>query len=263
MSSSPSLIQDAVVRSRIEVLNVDRLAYSIVKQARGAPAIADERALRQRWAQAAADAGLTFSPVFLQHEWEQVILAQDLHTEQAYLTCLRTGRGRPLSKTQRSQVWQAAAAGHRRARRGPPVNASPAGQRGHPSAAGGLAAPVPARDRGRGPGSAPRSVAAAARRCATWSRRPVHRQRPAPAHLRQPGVAGQSGHPGPRPESSADHELPDHPGDPGLGGPAARTQTRSPAWTARPTLCWATALPCMASARRSAKLAPGKKNSPL
>ena len=102
------LVQDAAVRSRIEVLNVDRLAYRIVKEARGTPAIADERALHQRWAQAAADAGLTFTPVFLQHEWEQVIPGQDLHTEQAYLTCLRAGRGKPLSKAQRSQVWQAA-----------------------------------------------------------------------------------------------------------------------------------------------------------
>ena len=87
---------------------MDRLAHRIVKQARGTPAIADERALHQRWAQAAADAGLTFTPVFLQHEWEQVILGQDLHTEEAYLTCLRTGRGKPLSRAQRSQVWQAA-----------------------------------------------------------------------------------------------------------------------------------------------------------
>ena len=37
------LIEDAEVRSRIEVLNVDRLAYSIVRQARGTPVIADER----------------------------------------------------------------------------------------------------------------------------------------------------------------------------------------------------------------------------
>jgi superfamily I DNA/RNA helicase len=102
------LIQDAEVRSRIEVLNVDRLAYSIVKQARGNPVIADERVLRAWWAEAAADAGLTFTPAFLKNEWEQVILAQDLRTEQAYLTCLRTGRGRPLSKGQRSQVWQVA-----------------------------------------------------------------------------------------------------------------------------------------------------------
>ena len=102
------LIRDADMRGRIEVLNVDRLAYSIVKQARGTPVIADERVLRARWAEAAAAVGLDFTPSFLKNEWEQVILAQDLRNEQAYLTCLRSGRGRPLTKAQRSQVWQAA-----------------------------------------------------------------------------------------------------------------------------------------------------------
>jgi AAA domain/UvrD-like helicase C-terminal domain len=100
------LIPDSEVRSRIDVLNVDRLAYSIVKQARGNPVIADERVLRTWWAKVAADAGLMYTPAFLKNEWEQVILAQDLRTEQAYLACLRTGRGRPLSRSQRSQVWQ-------------------------------------------------------------------------------------------------------------------------------------------------------------
>jgi len=90
------------------VLNVDRLAYRVVKQARATPVLADERELRLRWAQAAADAGLDLTPAFLKNEWEQVILAQDLRAEPAYLTCLRTGRGRPLTKAQRSQVWQVA-----------------------------------------------------------------------------------------------------------------------------------------------------------
>ena len=102
------LIRDAAVRRQIEVLNVDRLAYGIVKQARGTPVIADERVLRARWAEAAAAVGLDLTPAFLKNEWEQVILAQDLRSEQAYLTCLRTGRGRPLTKAQRSRVWQAA-----------------------------------------------------------------------------------------------------------------------------------------------------------
>ena len=102
------LVPDAAVRDRIEVLNVDRLAYRVVKQARGTPVLADERELRVRWAHAAADAGLDLTPAFLKNEWEQVILAQDLRAEPAYLTCLRTGRGRPLTKAQRSQVWQVA-----------------------------------------------------------------------------------------------------------------------------------------------------------
>ena len=102
------LIRDAQVRQNVEVLNVDRLAYRVVKQARGTPVIADERVLLDRWAKAAADAGLSFTPAFGKNEWEQVLLAQDVRTEQAYLTCLRTGRGRPLTKAQRGQVWQAA-----------------------------------------------------------------------------------------------------------------------------------------------------------
>ena len=64
--------------------------------------------LRARWAEAAAAFGLELTPAFLKNEWEEVILAQDLRSEHAYLTCLRTGRGRPLTKAQRSRVWQAA-----------------------------------------------------------------------------------------------------------------------------------------------------------
>jgi superfamily I DNA/RNA helicase len=51
---------------------------------------------------------LPYAPTFLNREWEQVILAQDLHTEQDYLTCSRAGQGTPLGKAQRRQVWQLA-----------------------------------------------------------------------------------------------------------------------------------------------------------
>ena len=102
------LITDDDLRRRVQVLNVDRLAYAIVRDDRGAPVIADERALHGLWAEAAAAARLNLTPAFLKNEWEQVILAQNLGSERAYLTCLRAGRGRPLSKGQRSQVWEAA-----------------------------------------------------------------------------------------------------------------------------------------------------------
>ena len=102
------LIRDPAVRRQIQVRNVDRLAYSIVTEARGTPVIADERVLRARWAEAAAAFGLELTPAFLKNEWEQVILAQDLRCEHAYLTCLRAGRGRPLTKAQCGRVWQAA-----------------------------------------------------------------------------------------------------------------------------------------------------------
>jgi superfamily I DNA/RNA helicase len=102
------LIRNDGVRRRIEVLNVDRLAYAVVRASRGAPVIADERMLRALWADAAARARLDLTPAFLKNEWEQVILAQDLSSEQAYLGCQRAGRGRPLGAVQRAAVWQAA-----------------------------------------------------------------------------------------------------------------------------------------------------------
>jgi hypothetical protein len=102
------LIRDPAVRDQIQVCNVDRLAYGLISQARGTPVIADERMLRDRWAKATAASGLDLTPAFLKHEWEQVILAQDLRSADAYLTCPRTGRGRPLTKAQRIRVWQAA-----------------------------------------------------------------------------------------------------------------------------------------------------------
>ncbi len=158
------LIRNDEARRRIEVLNVDRLAYGIVKAARGTPVIADERVLRTQWAQAAAAAGLDLTPAFLKNEWEQVILAQDLQTEQAYLTCLRTGRGRPLTKASAQPCLAGRAAGHRRTRRRPPVHPSATGQRGHAPAPPGGSAALPAHPRGRGPGPAPLAVAAAPRR---------------------------------------------------------------------------------------------------
>jgi hypothetical protein len=103
------LAEDEDVRRQAEILNVDRLAYRIVEQARGTrPVIADRRELSQRWSDAASQADLPFTPTFLSREWEHVILAQDLHSEQQYLTCLRAGQGTPLGKSQRSQVWRLA-----------------------------------------------------------------------------------------------------------------------------------------------------------
>ena len=101
------LVDSADVRAQVEILNVDRLAYRIAEQARGArPAIIDGKELADLWADAAEKADLPYAPTFLNREWEQVILAQDLCTEQDYLRCSRAGQGQPLGKAQRRQIWQ-------------------------------------------------------------------------------------------------------------------------------------------------------------
>nr|MDT0659100.1 AAA family ATPase [Micromonospora sp. DSM 115978] len=100
------LTDDPAVRGRIEVLNVDRLAYRVVAEALGRqPAVVDQKALRELWAQAAAPS--PYSPVFLEREWEHVILAQGLTSPEAYLAARRHGRGTPLRADQRLVVWEA------------------------------------------------------------------------------------------------------------------------------------------------------------
>jgi superfamily I DNA/RNA helicase len=100
------LVDDADIRGQVEIRNVDSLAHRVVEQARNAkPVIIEGRELDELWATAVKEAGLPYAPSFLNREWEQVILAQDLGTEQEYLTVSRAGQGTPLGKTQRRQVW--------------------------------------------------------------------------------------------------------------------------------------------------------------
>jgi superfamily I DNA/RNA helicase len=100
------LVDDEDARRQVEIRNVDSLAHRVVGQIRGTKlAIIEGRELDNLWAAAVTGAGLPYAPSFLNREWEQVILAQDLRTEQEYLTASRAGQGTPLGKVQRRQVW--------------------------------------------------------------------------------------------------------------------------------------------------------------
>ncbi|GGS65452.1 DNA helicase [Planobispora rosea] len=98
------LIEDEVVRKRIEVGNVDRLAHRIVSDAEGrSPVLVGAAELTALWREAESDHG----PAFLLREWEQVILAQNLRTLDEYLAVPRPGRAVELSAEQRADVWRA------------------------------------------------------------------------------------------------------------------------------------------------------------
>ncbi|MFC8616594.1 UvrD-helicase domain-containing protein [Micromonospora purpureochromogenes] len=104
----PLLTEDPQVRERVHVFNVDRLAFRIVAEAHGRqPAIIDPKVLREFWEQASASLGGALSPIFLEREWEQVILAQGLHEPGDYLAARRRGRGVPLQPSQKVLVWEA------------------------------------------------------------------------------------------------------------------------------------------------------------
>ncbi|MBQ1052185.1 DEAD/DEAH box helicase [Micromonospora sp. C51] len=108
------LTDDPAVRARIDVISVDKLAYEIVTRGRGRVTVADAEVVDQLW-EAAAKAGptylnragqvTTFSPAFLRHEWEQVVLAQQVTCREAYREATRRGRGAGLRAAQRDQVW--------------------------------------------------------------------------------------------------------------------------------------------------------------
>ncbi|MEU7874307.1 UvrD-helicase domain-containing protein [Dactylosporangium sp. NPDC049140] len=109
------LADEPAVRARIDVISVDRLAHEIVART-GKITVPAEDALSRLWEEAAANgptyhnrAGrLTrFGGTFLRREWEQVVLARQLRTMEAYREVARAGRGGGLRAEQRDQVWAA------------------------------------------------------------------------------------------------------------------------------------------------------------
>ena len=61
--------------------------------------------LQKAWQQALEQAPTTKSSDFLRMEWEQVILAQGVNDLSSYLFASRQGRGVPLTKKQRKELW--------------------------------------------------------------------------------------------------------------------------------------------------------------
>ncbi|MEV5411622.1 UvrD-helicase domain-containing protein [Thermopolyspora sp. NPDC052614] len=100
------LIEDEVVRKRVDVVNIDRLAHRIVGEAEGRPPkLASPGDLAELWRQAAEACATGHGPAFLMREWEQVVLAQNLRDLDEYLAASRVGRGVELDADERRAVW--------------------------------------------------------------------------------------------------------------------------------------------------------------
>ncbi|GGN94004.1 DNA helicase [Actinoplanes lobatus] len=100
------LTDDPAVLRRIDVIGVDKLAHQIVTRDGTKVTVATDTIMDPLWEEAAA-ASPAFSAAFLKHEWEQVILAQQLTTADTYRDSPRKGRGAGLRAAQRDQVWTA------------------------------------------------------------------------------------------------------------------------------------------------------------
>lgn len=106
-----SLLEDlggAQLTARVDVRNIDKVAYGIAKEIFGAktPRSLGDDEIRQRWDDLAEEQQPhRWDARFLEAEWKQVVLAQDIRSRDDYLAASRAGRGRRLNRPERAQVW--------------------------------------------------------------------------------------------------------------------------------------------------------------
>jgi superfamily I DNA/RNA helicase len=97
--------------SRVDILTIDKLANLVVRDAgegEGRRLIDDSRAV-QEWRDLLFELDeQRWDPEFLHAEWSQVILGQVLVTRADYFRVRRPGRGKPLSRADRDEIWQLA-----------------------------------------------------------------------------------------------------------------------------------------------------------
>ncbi|MFN8075129.1 MAG: 3'-5' exonuclease [Kineosporiaceae bacterium] len=98
------------VAERVHVLGVDQLARAVVVKGGGAArAFLGDRDIAALWAEALDSARVDvpdLTPTFLNDEYVDVVLAQGVADEAAYLKVARRGRSRRLNRAQRAAVWR-------------------------------------------------------------------------------------------------------------------------------------------------------------
>ena len=96
---------------RIEVTNLDRWVVGILRRRGYKPRIVYDKD-RDQHARAAWDRAmvrrnpaLDYADAFYEEEWQHVVQAHGIETEERYLTTFRVGRGTPLNRSARAKVW--------------------------------------------------------------------------------------------------------------------------------------------------------------
>ncbi|QFQ99279.1 AAA family ATPase [Streptomyces phaeolivaceus] len=98
----------AQLLAKVDVRNIDKVAYGTVKESFGpeAPSRLKDSEILNRWIELAQEQpGHHFDGRFLDTEWKQVVLAQDIRSRDEYFVAKRAGRGRRLNRPERAQVW--------------------------------------------------------------------------------------------------------------------------------------------------------------
>ncbi|MEU2263996.1 UvrD-helicase domain-containing protein [Streptomyces sp. NPDC019645] len=106
-----SMLKDlggAQLLAKVDVRNIDKVAYGTVKETFGAeaPSRLKDGDILNRWIELSQEQQTPrFDGRFLDAEWKQVVLAQDIRSRDEYFAASRAGRGRRLNRPERAQVW--------------------------------------------------------------------------------------------------------------------------------------------------------------
>ncbi|EXG82023.1 UvrD-helicase domain-containing protein [Cryptosporangium arvum] len=96
--------------ARVDVLHIDQLAARVVGEnaapGQGKNRVADSLVVDRMRALLEASGEQRWEAEFLVEEWEQVVLGQSLATRSDYFRARRAGRGRPLNRAERGDVWK-------------------------------------------------------------------------------------------------------------------------------------------------------------
>jgi mRNA-degrading endonuclease RelE of RelBE toxin-antitoxin system len=105
-----SLIRDPDVLARVEIAHIDQVAARVLGEntapGRAKQRVYDHVALHELRQLLAELDERRWEAEFLMEEWEQVILGQSIPTRSAYFQARRAGRGRPLTRPERNQIWK-------------------------------------------------------------------------------------------------------------------------------------------------------------
>jgi superfamily I DNA/RNA helicase len=92
--------------NRIEVVHLHAWAMRSLRDHQIEVEVADPEVIDQCWEEALNSSGTSnYDLGFLKLEWDQIVQTHGIEMREAYLKVPRTGRGKTLSRLQRTQVW--------------------------------------------------------------------------------------------------------------------------------------------------------------
>ena len=93
---------------KIEVINLDAWVSRFLNEHGYPAAIKYDNEIQELWKDAIvyAHPDLDVQDAFFQEEWDRVAVSQDALTKQAYMKVSRAGRGTPLDRKKRLEVWK-------------------------------------------------------------------------------------------------------------------------------------------------------------